>query len=106
MRAMGEGKLTTDDERAMVAALRSSLRGEIIDREHPSYEPARRVWNGLINRHPAAIAQCAGTTDVVAALGVAREYRPVVSIRGGGHQVAGSAVCGDGLVIDTIAAAP
>ena len=54
----------------------------------------------MIDRHPAVIAQCAGTADVVAAVRLAREYRPVVSIRGGGHQVAGSAVCDDGLVID------
>ena len=58
------------------------------------------MWNGLIDRHPAVIARCADTADVVAAVEVARQFRPVVSIRGGGHQVAGSAVCDDGLVID------
>ena len=87
-------------EAALVEALRSSLRGEVIDRRHPAYEEARRVWNGLIDRRPAAIARCAGADDVVAAVRVAREHRPVVSIRGGGHQVAGSAVCDHGLVID------
>ncbi|HZD69360.1 MAG TPA: FAD-binding oxidoreductase [Actinomycetes bacterium] len=85
---------------AMVAALRRALRGEVIDRGHPAYDQARRVWNGLIDRHPAVIARCAGPADVVEAVRVVREYRPVVSIRGGGHQVAGSAVCDDGLVID------
>ena len=58
------------------------------------------MWNGLIDRRPAVIARCAGTADVVEAVQVARTHRPVVSIRGGGHQVAGSAVCDDGLVID------
>ena len=72
----------------------------MIDRFHPAYESARRVWNGLIDRRPAVIARCAGTADVVEAVRVARTHRPVVSIRGGGHQVAGSAVCDDGLVID------
>ncbi|MFK4152718.1 FAD-binding oxidoreductase [Streptomyces fungicidicus] len=87
-------------ERALVDQLRSSLQGEVIDRGHPGYDAARAVWNGLIDRRPAVIAKCAGTADVVEAVRAAREHRPVVSVRGGGHQVAGSAVCDDGLVID------
>jgi FAD/FMN-containing dehydrogenase len=58
------------------------------------------VWNGAIDRYPAVIARCTSTADVVAAVEVARNHRTEVSIRGGGHQVAGSAVCDDGLVID------
>lgn len=85
---------------AEVVALRQAMQGEVIDRGHPEYDRARRVWNGLIDRHPAVIARCAGTADVVAAVKVAREYQPPVSIRGGGHQIAGSAVCDDGMVID------
>jgi FAD/FMN-containing dehydrogenase len=85
---------------AVVDALRASLRGEVIDPEHPAYNDARRVWNGLIDRYPAVIARCADVEDVVQAVRVAREQRPVLSIRAGGHQVAGSAVCDDGLVID------
>lgn len=91
------------DEAAMVEALRASLRGEAIDREDAGYDEARAVWNGMIDRHPAAIARCVGADDVVEAVRVAREHRPVVSVRGGGHQVAGSAVCDDGLVIDVSA---
>ena len=87
-------------EMALVEALRASMRGEVIDRGHPAYDEARSVWNGVIDRHPAAIARCRDAGDVVAAVRVAREHRPAVSIRGGGHQVAGSAVCDDGLVID------
>lgn len=94
------GGTNTGSERAMVDALRSSLRGEVIDRAHPDYDEARRVWNGLIDRHPAVVARCADVADVVEAVRVARAHRPEVSIRGGGHQVAGSAVCDDGLVID------
>ena len=86
--------------RALVEQLRTSLRGEVVDPAHPAYDDARRVWNGLIDRHPAAIARCAEVEDVVQAVRVAREMRPVLSIRGGGHQVAGSAVCDNGLVID------
>ena len=87
-------------EQAVIAELRASLHGEVIDQLHPGYDSARRVWNGLIDRHPAAIARCADTADVVAAVRIVRERHPSVSIRGGGHQVAGSAVCDDGLVID------
>src|SRR5918997_6199357 len=87
-------------EDAIVAALRGGIRGAVLDRAHARYDDARRVWNGLIDRHPAVIACCAGTADVVEAVRVAREHRPVVSIRGGGHQVAGSAVCDNGMVID------
>lgn len=87
-------------EQTLAERLRFSLRGEVIDRSHPAYDEARAVWNGLIDREPAVIARCAGTADVVEAVAAAREHRPVVSIRGGGHQVAGSAVCDDGLVID------
>ncbi|MGR6974838.1 FAD-binding oxidoreductase [Streptomyces cynarae] len=87
-------------EHKLADQLRSSLRGEVIDRGHPGYDEARAVWNGLIDRRPALIARCSGTADVVETLRIARRHRPVVSIRGGGHQVAGSAVCDDGLVID------
>jgi len=84
----------------LVRALRSVLRGEVIERSHPSYDEARQVWNGLIDRYPAVIARCADTDDVVQAVDLAREHRPLVSIRGGGHQIAGSAVSDDGMVID------
>lgn len=90
----------TDMEQAIVEALRAALRGKVIDCAHAGYDEARQVWNGLIDRHPAVIARCEGTADVVEAVRVARAHRPTVSIRGGGHQVAGSAVCDDGLVID------
>jgi FAD/FMN-containing dehydrogenase len=84
----------------LLAQLRSALDGVVIDPTHPAYDEARKVWNGLIDRRPGAIARCAGTADVVTAVDLARAHRPVVSVRGGGHQVAGGAVCDDGLVID------
>jgi hypothetical protein len=92
--------LARTDEAALLAALRCALRGPVIGREDGDYDQARAVWNGVIDRRPAAIARCIDTADVVAAVQVAREHRPEVSIRGGGHQIAGSAVCDDGLVID------
>ena len=92
--------LSASDEAAMVENLRASLRGTVIDRGDPGYDEARRVWNGLIDRHPAAVARCRDVADVVEAVRVARRYGPPLSVRGGGHQVAGSGVCDDGLVID------
>lgn len=89
-----------DATSAITDALRAGLRGDVIDKSHRGYDEARQVWNGLIDRHPAVIARCADTADVVEAVRVARRHRPTVSIRGGGHQVAGTAVCDDGLVID------
>ena len=85
---------------SLVGELRARVRGAVIDRDHPEYDAARAVWNGLIDRHPEVVVRCTGLDDVVACVDVARSRRPVVSVRGGGHQVAGSAVCDDGMVID------
>ena len=84
----------------LIDGLRGALRGDVIDPTHAEYDAARSVWNGLIDRRPAVIARCADAADVAEAVRLARTFRPPVSIRGGGHQVAGSAVCDDGLVID------
>lgn len=98
-------RLAPAAEAALTDALRGAMRGEVVDRRSPGYDGARRVWNGLVDRRPAVIARCADVADVVEAVRAARRHRPVVSIRGGGHQVAGSAVCDDGLVIDLSALA-
>ncbi len=77
-----------------------ALRGELIRPEDEGYHDARRVWNAMIDRRPALIARCAGAADVISAVNLAREREMLVSIRGGGHNVAGNAVCDDGLMID------
>ena len=85
---------------ALADELRATMSGEVLTPGDAAYDQARRVWNGIIDRYPAVIARCASVADVVAAVRTAARLRPVVSVRGGGHQVAGSAVCDDGLVID------
>jgi FAD/FMN-containing dehydrogenase len=84
----------------VVDQLHLQFRGDIITPASPGYEEARRVWNGVIDKRPAIIARCTSTADVVAAVNTAREHELLVSIRGGGHNVAGSAVNDGGIVID------
>jgi hypothetical protein len=78
----------------------SGFRGRLIGRDHADYDNARKVWNGAVDRRPRLIAQCSGTTDVVDAVCLARDQDLEMAIRGGGHNVAGTAVCDDGIVID------
>ena len=85
---------------SLIDDLRATLRGQVISRTDPGYDAARRVWNGLVDRRPAVVARCVDVADVIEAVHAARRHRPIVAIRGGGHQVAGSGVCDDGLVID------
>lgn len=80
--------------------LRTRFRGALLRPGEEGYDEARQVWNGAVDRRPALIARCAGTDDVVAALRFARERELPVSVRGGGHSVAGHGVCDDGLMID------
>src|SRR5256884_927718 len=82
------------------SALKASLRGELIQPNDEGYEAARKVYNGMIDKHPALIARCADVADVIAAVNFGRENNLLVSIRGGGHNAGGLGVCDDGLVID------
>ena len=83
-----------------IDALRSRFHGALLKPDDEGYEEARRIWNGAIDRRPALIARCTGGDDVVEAVHFARERQLRVSVRGGGHAVAGHAVCDDGLMID------
>src|SRR5207245_5133868 len=92
--------LLTQTEGQAIEALRARFRGALLRPGVEGYDEARRIWNGAIDRRPALIARCAGADDVVEAVRFARERDLVVSVRGGGHAVAGHAVCDDGLMID------
>jgi FAD/FMN-containing dehydrogenase len=91
-----ERSISEDTLRSFAA----SLRGQLIHPADASYNDARAVWNGIIDKHPAFIARCTCTSDVVTAVNFARDHSLLVAVRGGGHNVAGSAVCDGGLVID------
>lgn len=90
----------TAPETSAFEALDASLTGDVLVPGSPEYDAARRVWNGEVDRHPAAIARCRGVADVMAAVRHARDHDLPTSVRGGGHAVAGHAVLDDGLVID------
>lgn len=81
-------------------SLRCVLRGKIIRPGDAAYDESRSVWNALIDKRPKVIVQAAGVADVMAAVGFARDNGHAVSVRGGGHNVAGTAVCDGGLMID------
>ena len=76
------------------------LRGDVIGPDHHHYDDARAVWNGNVDRRPRLIARCSGAADVAAAVRFARDCDLDIAVRGGGHNVAGTAVCDDGIVID------
>ncbi len=94
-----DGAMTTLPSEVLTA-LREQLRGTLCMPGDPGYDQARTIWNGMIDRRPAAIVRAAGAADVVHAVRLAGEHRLLLAIRGGGHNIAGNAVCEGGLMID------
>jgi FAD/FMN-containing dehydrogenase len=97
MTTIAEG---TKLDETRVEALQQALRGEVVLPAHPGYDEHRRIWNGSIDRRPAAIARCAGPADVIAAVTFAREHGLPVAVRSGGHSFPGHSVADDAFVID------
>jgi FAD/FMN-containing dehydrogenase len=83
-----------------IEELKSGFRGEVLLPGDGAYEEARKIWNAMIDKRPAIIARCTSTADVVRAVNFARDNALLLAIRGGGHNIAGNALCDDGIVID------
>ncbi len=88
---------------AGIDTLASDFAGELIQPQDPGFDAARQIWNGHVQRWPALIARCRGGADVMAAVRFCREHDVPASVRGGGHAVAGHAICEGGVVIDLLA---
>jgi FAD/FMN-containing dehydrogenase len=103
---MTQAKITTLDgttktiDAETLEALGSSLRGSIALPGEDGFEEARTLWNAMIDRRPGLAIRCLGTSDVMRAVGFAREHDLLIAVRGGGHNIAGKAVCDGGLLID------
>ena len=87
-------------KKELIDSFNNSLRGNLIQSNDPAYDELRKVYNGMIDKHPALIAQCVDVADVIASVNFGRENNLLTSIRGGGHNAGGLGICDDGLVID------
>ena len=83
-----------------LAALRGGLRGAACTTDETGYDDARTIWNAMVDKRPGLVVRCAGAADVIAAVRLARDNDLLVAVRGGGHNIAGNAVCDGGLMID------
>jgi FAD/FMN-containing dehydrogenase len=83
-----------------LARLEADVRGQVLTQGSEGYERSRRVFNAMVDRYPAVIVRCAGVADVVHGVGFARRHGLAVSVKGGGHSVAGSAVSDAGVTLD------
>jgi hypothetical protein len=86
--------------RADIKLFRASLHGQLLLAGNEGYEQARKIWNGVFDRHPALIARCADSGDVVKAVNFARAHGVLTAVRGGGHSISGQSSCEGGLMID------
>ena len=87
-------------QRAKIDEFKAHFRGDLLLPGDSGYDDVRAVWNAMVNRKPALIARCTRPEDVVQAVKFGRKQSLLVSIRGGGHNIAGNAICDDGLMID------
>ena len=91
--------MTTLDA-TLVQGLRAGLRGPVLVAGDPGYDETRAIWNAMIDRRPALIARCLGVSDVLACVRFARQHSLALSMRGGGHNIAGLALAEGGLLLD------
>jgi FAD/FMN-containing dehydrogenase len=89
-----------DNQQALLSNLKGRVRGPLLQPGGPGFDEARSVWNAMIDRRPAVIVRCLGVSDIVAGVNAAREHGVQLSIKGGGHNIAGLAVCDGGLMLD------
>ena len=87
-------------DRSALEELKRNVAGQIVLPHDDAYDAARRIWNAMIDKRPALIVRCVSTSDVVRAVNFARDSGLPLAVRGGGHNIAGNAVCDDGIVID------
>ncbi len=85
---------------AAVAEFRNRLRGDLVTASDARYDEVRMIWNGMHDKRPALIARCTGVADVIEAVNFARDNNLLTAVRGGGHNVGGSASCDGGIMID------
>lgn len=85
---------------SIIDEFKSKLRGQLITPADPSYDEVRIIWNGMHDKRPALIARCTGAADVIESVNFARNKNLLVAVRGGGHNVGGSASCDGGIMID------
>jgi FAD/FMN-containing dehydrogenase len=95
-----KGKNMANLQPTKIEELKNSVRGEILLPSGDAYESARKIWNGMIDKRPALIVRCATLSDVVHAVNFTRNNKLLLAVRGGGHNIAGNAMCDDGVVID------
>jgi FAD/FMN-containing dehydrogenase len=91
---------TVESHQSVVNHLKGRIRGPLLRPGDPGFDEARSVWNAMIDRSPALIVRCLGVSDVVACVDAAREHGIQLSVKGGGHNIAGLAVCDGGLMLD------
>ncbi|HEX6705731.1 MAG TPA: FAD-binding oxidoreductase [Albitalea sp.] len=84
----------------ILQSFKAGFRGPVLGADAPEYEETRKIWNAMIDRRPGLIVRCTGTADVIQAVRFARQHQFLVSVRGGGHNIAGLAVADGGLMID------
>ena len=98
LKTLSGGEAVVDD--ASLSAFRSTVQGAVIGPDDDAYDEARSIWNGMIDKRPGLIVQCAGADDTMACVQFARDHDLLFSVRGAGHHIAGNSLNDGGLLID------